>query len=62
MQCPGFGPFSEVLKMISLPEGFDLSIFIGEIVTYVGFPVVAIAFSFCIYRFVAYSISLGSKD
>lgn len=48
--------------MISLPEGFDLSLFIGEIVTYVGLPIVTIAFSFCVYRLISYSINLGSKN
>jgi hypothetical protein len=62
MQCPGFGPIFEVLKMISLPEGFDLSLFIGDIVTYIGIPIVTIAFSFCIFRLITYSMSLGSKN
>lgn len=48
--------------MISLPEGFDLSLFIGDIVTYIGIPIVTIAFSFCIFRLVTYSMSLGSKN
>jgi hypothetical protein len=45
--------------MISLPEGFDLSIFIGDIVTYIGIPIVTIAFSFCIFRLITYSMRLG---
>jgi len=47
--------------MISLPEGFDLSLFIADIVTYVGLPIVAVAFSFCVFRLISYAMSLGSS-
>jgi hypothetical protein len=47
--------------MISLPEGFDLALFISDIVTYVGLPIVTIAFSFCVFRLISYTISLGSS-
>lgn len=47
--------------MFSLPEGFDLSLFIGDIVTYVGIPIISVAFSIYVYRLVSYLMSLGSK-
>lgn len=47
--------------MISLPEGFNLALFISDIVTYVGIPIVSISFSFCIFRLITYSMHMGSK-
>ena len=47
--------------MITLPDGFDLSIFIGDIVTYIGMPIVMITFSFCIFRLISYAMNLGGS-
>lgn len=48
--------------MISLPSGFDLTLFISEIVTYIGVPIVTISFSFCVFKIINYALNVGSKN
>ena len=48
--------------MISLPQGFDLTLFIADIVTYIGIPIVSVAFSIYVYRLIEYIMYLGGKN
>ena len=60
MQRSGARPFHEDLTMFTLPDGFDLSLFIGDIVTYIGIPVISIAFSIYVYKLITYIMHLGA--
>lgn len=48
--------------MISLPQGFDLTLFIADIVTYIGIPVVSVAFSIYVYKLINHIMYLGGKN
>jgi len=48
--------------MIGLPEGFNLSQFIGDIVSYVGIPIITVSCSLYVYRLITYIMHLGGKS